>query len=200
MRNTSRSDKHRSPRGRRGWRARLRGWLPHAETVRGNRWVGWLGPALHHPRLWHINRHGVALGLAIGLFFGLLIPLAQIPIAAAVAVWLRANILVAVASTLVTNPFTFAPVYFFAYRLGSTLVGDDSPRAQAALAEAAEHASSIALTWSETFVAVGKPLIVGLSVLATVTSVSAYFIALGLWRLYVIAEWRRRRARHEHQR
>lgn len=56
MRNPNPSGGTDKPRNRRGW-------LPHAETVRANRWVGWLGPALNHPRLWHINRHGVALGL-----------------------------------------------------------------------------------------------------------------------------------------
>ncbi len=56
-----------SRRVKRGWRTRLRRFLPTAEAVRGNRWVGWIGPALHHPRLWHLNRRGVALGMAIGI-------------------------------------------------------------------------------------------------------------------------------------
>jgi uncharacterized protein len=176
-----------------GWRAKLRRLLPSADAVRRNRWVGWLGPAIHHPRLWHLNRHGVALGLAIGLFFGLMIPLAQIPLSAAAAVMLRANLLVAVGSTLITNPFTFPPLYFLAYRLGSFLTGEGSPAAaQVALEEVAEEAAMLAMSWVEKVFAVGKPLIVGLSVVATATAILAYFAVLGLWRLYVLAEWRRR--------
>jgi uncharacterized protein (DUF2062 family) len=105
--------------------------MPTAETVRKSRWVGWIGPALHHPRLWHLNRRGVALGMAIGVFFGFLIPVAQIPVAAVVAVWLRGNVVAAVGSTLITNPFTFAPIYLLAYRLGSAIIGQGDVPADA---------------------------------------------------------------------
>jgi uncharacterized protein (DUF2062 family) len=180
----------------------LRGLLPAAERVRGNRWVGWLGPAIHHPRLWHLNRHGVALGLSIGLFFGLLIPLAQIPLSAAAAVMLRANLLVAVGSTLITNPFTFPPLYLLAYQLGSFLTGGGSAgSAEATLGEATGVAGStgmLAMIWAEKVLSIGKPLIVGLSVVATVTAICAYFVVLGLWRLYVTAEWRRRHKLRRH--
>jgi uncharacterized protein (DUF2062 family) len=56
--------------------------------------------------------------MALGFFFGLLVPLAQIPLSAAAAVTLRANVPAAVASTLVTNPVTFGPLYYAAWRLG----------------------------------------------------------------------------------
>ena len=58
-----------------------------------------MGPILQHPRLWHVSRRGIALGVALGLFFGLLLPIAQIPMSAGVAVALRANVPAAVAST-----------------------------------------------------------------------------------------------------
>ncbi len=98
-------------------------FLPSPETLQRNRWLRWLGPALHHPRLWHLSRRGLALGMAVGVFFGLLIPIAQIPLSAAAAVALRANVPAAVASTLVTNPVTFGPVYYVAWRLGSAVLG-----------------------------------------------------------------------------
>ncbi len=61
----------------------------YSNTVRCT--VHWMGPVLHHPRLWHVNRRGIALGLSIGVFFGLLIPVAQILFAATAALLLRAN-------------------------------------------------------------------------------------------------------------
>ena len=67
------------------------------------------------------------MGVAVGVFFGLLLPVAQIPVSAAVAVLLRANLPMAVASTLVTNPVTFGPVYYGAYRLGKALLGASAP-------------------------------------------------------------------------
>jgi uncharacterized protein len=178
-----------------GWRTRLRRRLPSADSVRHNRYVAWIGPAIHHPRLWHLNRHGVALGLAIGLFFGFLIPLAQIPVAAIFAVWFRANLLVAVVSTLVTNPFTFPPVYFFAYQIGAMLTGDSPlPHSEAAIGQVAQEASTLALSAFERLLTVGKPLMLGLAVLAVSSALVSYFLVLGVWRLVVSAEWRRRRS------
>ncbi len=176
----------------------MRRFLPTAETVRGNRWVGWIGPALHHPRLWHLNRRGVALGMAIGVFFAFLVPVAQIPFAAIAAVWLRGNLVAAVGSTMITNPFTFAPIYLIAYRLGSLIIGEGDVAADSTLAQVAEEASSIMVTWSDKFLAVGKQLVVGLSLMAVVGAFLAYFGVLGAWRLFVVAEWRRRSRRHLH--
>lgn len=183
-------------RPKRTWRARLRRVLPTAESVRNNRWVGWIGPALHHPRLWHLNRRGVALGMAIGVFFGFLVPVAQIPVAALVAVWLRGNVVAAVGSTLVTNPLTFTPVYLLAYRIGSAILGDSGDQVDSALQQAAQHASSFLVVWSDKFLAVGKQLMVGLSLMAVVGSLVTYFSVLGIWRLFVIYEWRRRHLHH----
>ncbi|MEZ5702179.1 MAG: DUF2062 domain-containing protein [Burkholderiaceae bacterium] len=87
---------------------RLKAWLPNPQTIKDNRWLRWMGPALHHPRLWHFSRKGIAMGLALGIFFGLLIPVAQMPLAAGAAIAMRANLPMAVASTLVTNPVTLA--------------------------------------------------------------------------------------------
>ncbi|MFJ4290633.1 DUF2062 domain-containing protein [Cupriavidus sp. NPDC089707] len=72
--------------------------------------------------------------MALGFFFGLLIPLAQIPRSAAAAVALRANVPAAVASTLVTNPLTFGPIYYAAWRVGSAILGEpvDAPPARGA--------------------------------------------------------------------
>jgi uncharacterized protein (DUF2062 family) len=62
---------------------RLRSHIPTREQIVGNRWLRWLAPHLGHPRLWRWSRRGVAIGVALGVFFGLLIPVAQIPLAAA---------------------------------------------------------------------------------------------------------------------
>ena len=103
---------------------RLRRLIPTRESLQHNRWLRWLGPALFHPRLWHMSRRGIALGAAIGVFFAFLIPIAQIPLSAALAVALRANIPAAVAATLVNTPVTFPPVYYAAWRTGSWLLGE----------------------------------------------------------------------------
>lgn len=169
--------------------ARLKRLLPEPEQLAGNRWLRWLGPRLFHPRLWHVSRRGVALGVAIGVFFGFLIPIAQIPISAAAAVAMRANLPTAVASTLVTNPVTFPPVYYAAWKVGGAILGEPPPRAGNLPEVESEH-SGWEAAWQ--FVSgVGRPLVLGLAVFAAASGIGLYLlISLG-WALRV--RWRRRR-------
>ena len=178
---------------------KLKAWLPKPETLQNNRWLRWMGPVLNHPRLWHFSRKGIALGLALGIFFGLLIPVAQIPFAATVAVILRANVPMAVASTLVTNPITFGPVYYGAYRLGSAILGEpppDKPTAAALDAAQTEPAQTQGAgdrwrSWLEQLTTVGKPLMVGLAVVATASGLAMYGLVSTIWILRT--RWTRRK-------
>lgn len=181
---------------------RLKRLLPTRESLLQHRWLGWLGPRLQHPRLWHMSRKGIALGLALGMFFGLLIPVAQIPFSATMAVLLRANLPVAVASTLVTNPVTFGPVYYGAYKLGKLVLLEDDPSEDELQALLDQHTVHQAQESQEGFWAglqhamdqlgrVGKPLVVGLAIVASCTGVAVYFLVNLLWTLKV--RWSRRR-------
>jgi uncharacterized protein (DUF2062 family) len=98
---------------------RLRRLMPTPESIAGNRWLRWLGPSVLHPRLWRLSRRGVAMGVAVGVFFAFITPIAQIPLSAALSVLLRANVPAAVVATLVNTPPTFGPVYYAAWKLGS---------------------------------------------------------------------------------
>lgn len=183
-------------------KSRLHRLLPDPDALARNRWLGWLGPALHHPRLWHMSRRGIALGAAIGVFFGLLIPLAQIPVSAAMAVALRANVPIAVASTLVTNPITFPPVYYAAWKVGAAILGESGP-APAALASAGTlpvaDAPASAGNWLERSWAgvqrVGKPLLLGLGLFACSFGLLVYLLVHLGWHARVRwKRWRRTRA------
>jgi hypothetical protein len=178
---------------------RLKAWLPSPDSIRNNRWLRWLGPTLHHPRLWHFSRKGIAMGLALGIFFGLLVPVAQMPLSAAAAVILRANLPMAVASTLVTNPVTFGPVYYGAYRVGKAVLGEP-PLTEAQASALLERAvkTQQAEGWKDRLEGalrrlstVGKPLVVGLAIVATVSGLAVYFIISAIWTLRV--RWSRSR-------
>ncbi|MCA1925837.1 MAG: DUF2062 domain-containing protein [Thiobacillus sp.] len=175
---------------------RFRHLMPDPDTLRRHRALRWLGPRLQHPRLWHVNRRGIAMGIAVGTFFGLLIPVAQILFAALAALLLRANMAAAVGSTLITNPFTFAPVYYAAYHLGAWMLGEGvTQRGEAELASAAaETATGLAL-WMDRVGSVGAPLALGLLTLAVTLSVAIYFVIHWVWRLRVMRARQRRRAR-----
>lgn len=86
--------------------------------------VRWIRPIAHrlvHPSLWHMNRRSVSKALAIGLLSAFVVPIGQFVCAALLAVPTRANVPVAAAATLVTNPLTFPPIYYAAYQIGTGL-------------------------------------------------------------------------------
>ncbi|WP_248595486.1 DUF2062 domain-containing protein [Candidatus Accumulibacter phosphatis] len=168
---------------------RWRALIPTREQIGSNRWLRWLAPYLGHPKLWHWSRRGVALGVGIGVFFGLLIPIAQIPFAAAAAVILRANLPAAAASTLVTNPITFAPVYFAAYKIGAWVTGEKlDPRVPAASTAPVEANTD---TWRR-ITALGAPLVVGLAITASLIGLASYILTSVGWYWYVMRKRRRR--------
>ena len=178
-----------------GFFRRLRAKMPTREQILANRWLGWLAPWLGHPRLWHWSRRGVAMGVTLGVFFGLLIPVAQIPLSVGAAVLLRANVPAAAASTLVTNPVTFGPVYYAAYRLGTWITGDRLPP-HAADPATARAINADAGIWDR-LRAMGKPLVSGLSILASLMGLTTSAVITLVWRWHTLARrrsgarWRR---------
>jgi uncharacterized protein (DUF2062 family) len=175
--------------------------LPTPEALRANRSLRWLGPLLHRPWLWQFNRRTVAAGVGIGVFFGFLIPVLQIAFAAGFAVVLRANLPVAAASTLVSNPFTYAPIGVAAYQVGSALLGPSGTAASAPAASVEDLVGGASVTegiepgWWKRFADVGKQVMLGLAVFAVVGGIGAYFATLLVWRLAVVLRRRRRVAR-----
>jgi uncharacterized protein (DUF2062 family) len=148
-----------------------------------------------------MNRRGLALGMALGFFFGLLVPLAQIPLSAAAAVLLRANVPAAVASTLVTNPLTFGPIYYAAWQVGHAILG--SPESSPPQSATATATPPVALDeaaddgwWRgavRRVLGVGKPLMLGLAILATGFGLATYFVVSAVWKVSVL--WKRHRRR-----
>lgn len=169
---------------------RLRHLIPTRQQLHESRWLRWLGPWLHHPALWRWSRRGVALGVALGVFFGLLIPIAQIPLSTAAAVVLRANLPAAAASTLVTNPATFGPIYYGAYKLGAWLTGEETLPTPPEDIEEKTFKEDAGLV--EQIGALGRPLLVGLAIISTLMGLASYLLISLIWRWRVL---RRRRAR-----
>jgi hypothetical protein len=68
----------------------------------------------------------VALSIALGLFFGIILPMGlQSIIVVPLALLFRLNIYLSVGSTLITNPVTIAPIYYLAFLIGSSIIGYD---------------------------------------------------------------------------
>ncbi len=171
-------------------------FLPHPDKIKNHRHLRWLGPAIHAQTLWQLNRRSVAGGVAVGFFFAFMLPIAQFIAAALAAIFLRVNLPVALTSTLITNPFTFGPWYYLAYKIGALLSGapDAAPPTEAPLATT--HSGSMAGAFWQGFdglLALGQPLLIGLVVLAVGSAAGGYLLVNAFWRG---AAWMRLRRRH----
>jgi uncharacterized protein len=179
-------------------RRHFRRWFPSRDALRQKRSLRWLGPLLERAWLWQFNRRRVAAGIGIGVFFGLLIPVLQIAFAAVFSLLLRANLPAAVVSTLVSNPFTYAPIFVAAYHVGKRVLGEPVDAAEAAAIEAgAEQMEILAESWWESFAAIGGPMMLGLAIFAVIGGVGAYGATLLIWRLAVVSRRRRGRGRRK---
>jgi uncharacterized protein len=164
----------------------MKRWLPTREYLRGSRW---LRPFAHHfdnDQLWRTDRSSVALAVAIGVFFGFLLPIAQFVFAVAAAILLRANVAIAAASTLVSNPLTFPPIYWAAYKLGRSILGESVDHAGALrLERQAEELLTkpgfLTGIWNSIQDA-GAPLVVGLGVMAIGGALVGFALVWLLWR------------------
>ena len=182
----------------------FRRFLPDGDMVRANKYLAWIatrGPWLHHPNLWHLNRDSVAGGVAIGLFAGLVPGPLQMLAAALIAVPLKKNLPVALATTLYTNPFTIAPLYLLAYGYGRLLLGAGQLPAQVQPFEWDwAHWIDSAQALGQWALALGKPLAVGLVALALTLAAAGYFAVQLAWRAYVAYAWRARKRRRAQRR
>jgi len=177
----------------------FRKYLPSHAAINGNRHVARFGSLLRHHNLWHLHRRSVAGGLAAGMFAGL-IPGSnpvQFTAAALLAIAFRVNLPIAVIVTLYSNPFTIVPLYYLAFKLGQ-LVMADSTATMPEFAFGLEDKGftewlPTALNW---LTSIGKPLLVGLPLLALLLSVIGYAVVRVTWRCYVVHTWRRRKLRH----
>lgn len=176
----------------------LRRFLPSHDAVRNHRHIARLGPWLQHHNLWHLHRRSVSGGIAVGLFAGL-IPGSnpvQFTVAALFAIAFRVNLPLAALVTLYSNPFTIVPLYYIAFKLGKLVLlqsgGEMSPLAFSLEGKGFTEWLPAAFHWLAT---VGKPLAIGLPLLAVLLAFTGYFATDAVWRLYVQCAWQRRRRR-----
>ncbi|MFM9882849.1 MAG: DUF2062 domain-containing protein [Burkholderiales bacterium] len=181
-------------------RAFIRRWLPDPEKLRSNRGLRWLGPLLNRASLWHVNRKSVARGFAIGIFFGLLAPIAQILFAGIAAFALRANLPVAALATLISNPFTIVPLYILAYHVGVTLLGyDANETAITSMVNNLPSSPSAFAAWMGDLAEAATPLFAGLATMAVAGAVFGYMLVQALWIAPAVLRTARRRTRKASQ-
>jgi uncharacterized protein (DUF2062 family) len=180
---------------------KFRRFVPDEAWVRNKRYLRWTGRWLHHPALWRFNRHSVAGGVAIGMFAGMIPGPLQMLAAAALAIPLRKNLPVALATTFYTNPLTIVPLYLLAYAIGKQLLGVTHHLAPLVPFEW-DWSDWIWSSWAllDWTISLGPPLALGLVVLAISLAALGYCAVHVGWRAYVVLAWRKRNAKRKRRR
>jgi len=135
---------------------------------------------LHDHRLWGIRRRWVVPAFALGLFIAFMPFPGHTVTAALLALGLRVNIPVAAISTWVSNPATMVPMYYYAYQLGSKLLGlEEKP-----------FGFELSIDWvTHTFVNIWQPMLLGCALLGVLAAMCGYLALDGLWR-YSLADYK----------
>jgi len=161
----------------------LKRYSPSPKTIRENKILSILGDNINKPSLWILNRSSVARAFAIGLFCAWIPFPLQTILAAVLAIYYRANLPLSVALVFITNPITIPPMFFFAYKLGSVMLGMEL------------QAVEMDLSWywfTSILSQIWQPLVFGCLILAIVCSATGYFTINTIWRNGIRSRWKER--------
>ncbi len=147
----------------------------------------WARNTFAQPMVWHLNRRSVAGGVAVGLFVSWIpIPL-QMLLAAVLAAVLRVHVPVSVVMVWFTNPLTFAPLLYAAWRSGSMILGKPV------------FAEPLSFSTHSLLVSAGQAwptLLTGMLFCACISAVLGFGATLLIWRIHALRRWRQRKHRH----
>lgn len=156
------------------------------DRFRGQWYLAPFDHLLHDANLWGIRRKTVVPAFSLGLFIAFMPVPGHFLIAALLALAFGINIPVAALTTLVSNPLTMGPAFYFAYQLGLTVLRQDQQVFE----------FELSMSWLvDKFVLIGQPLIVGCVLLGTAAALIGYLTLDLLWRasLQRRLDWRRRK-------
>lgn len=169
--------------------------IPNRESLAKYRLLRRFAPHFVSRELWRLTRRSVPRGVAIGIFAGLvvLVPGFQIVVAVMLCMLIRANIPAAAAATFVNTPVTTPPLVYACYLVGQWIMGGSRAGGDGG---GPEQELTIG-QWIDWLVYdAGPPFLLGLAVVTVVCTSLGYFLASGLWGLWV----RRKRLRKIHAR
>ncbi|MCL6414778.1 DUF2062 domain-containing protein [Aestuariirhabdus sp. Z084] len=164
----------------------IKRYLPDPQTIKGNRYLSFLGHRIHDANLWHLNRRSAATAFFVGIFCAFLPIPFQMVVAATLAVIFRCNLPLSVALVWISNPITMPAIFYFTYKVGCYLF--DTPIRDLTFEFTAE--------WIEAEMsAIWQPLLGGSLVTGTIVGAFCYFIIRFYWRWSVGRSWRARQLR-----
>ncbi|MCW8831681.1 MAG: DUF2062 domain-containing protein [Gammaproteobacteria bacterium] len=161
----------------------LKKFMPDPHEIMHNKALSLFGTLLHEPNLWHMNRRSMAGAFMVGLFFARWPVPFQMLLAAAGAILLRTNLPMSIGLVWITNPITMPPMFYFAYVVGTWVVG--APEMAFSVELSMEWLmNELSLIW--------KPFLTGCLILGIISSAAGYFTISWLWGHIVMKERKRR--------
>lgn len=152
-------------------------FLPSPQTIREHKSLQIFGDWLHDPDLWHLNRRSVAGAFAVGLFFAWMPVPFQMVLAAGAAIVIGTNLPLSVVLVWITNPVTIPPMFYFAYIVGTWIVGEP-PK---------DFSFELTFDWLLNELSSSwKPFLVGCFTMASTSSIAGYVIITSIWRYSVV--------------
>lgn len=146
----------------------------------------WVRDTIAQPMVWHLNRRSVAGGVAVGLFISWVPVPMQMLLAAFISAIMRVHVPVSVVMVWFTNPLTFAPLFYAAWRSGSMILGEPV------------FAEPLNLSTQSLLHGVGHAwptVLTGMLFCASVSAVVGFGVTLLAWRIHAVRRWRQRRSR-----
>ena len=165
----------------------LRGLEPRVRNHLGNSPFAHLQPWLERRALFRFQRQPLALGVAAGLFCGLIPGPLQIPGTLGVCAWLRGNVVAGAVATFYTNPLTIMPLYVLAFHMGALVM----PGEQTLPAWSPEGGSFSVEAMGGWMHALGMPLLVGLPTMGLTFAALGYALVHVLWLVPALQRTRR---------
>jgi len=162
--------------------------LPNPASIKNNKLFQVLGDHIHNPNLWHLNRKSTSKAVFIGIFCAFLpIPL-QMLLAAVLAILFTANLPLSTVVVWISNPFTYAPMYYSCYKVGSVLLGESGT----------SFHIELSFDWLiHDFPNFWKPLFTGSLILGVICAITGYLVTQSYWRSTVLRKWQARANRRK---
>lgn len=164
----------------------LKRYSPDHHTIRNHKHMRVFGKLLHDPNLWHMNRRSVAGSFAVGLFWAFIPIPFQMIAAAATAIPARVNLPISVCLVWITNPITMPVMFYFAYLVGTWILGEPPITGDFELTVEWFH-NSMSSIW--------QPLYLGSFVCASIAAVIGYASMRIVWRIHIVKYLNKRRQR-----
>lgn len=159
-------------------------YMPHPDAIKEHPSVRWLGPMIHEPNLWHLNRRSVTLAFFIGVFVAFMPLPGQMVIAALAAILFSANLPLSACLVWITNPVTMPAFFYIAYKLGAILL--DMPPTG--------FYFELSWEWFQTgLLTKWRPLLLGCTLMGLFFGLLSAVTVHILWRIHTIRRWRKRK-------